>query len=860
MNDFTRVRASFFASSFALFVAALLLAFATTSACAADVYVRVKVLEPADAAMRVTAGGYRHNANPSWYLPNETFDVQAGQWSEWRDLTQWPLHGRMNRAGGIAEWPSMTLTAARTDGKAVAGVKFAVQLADAPREDAVVIDFTESSQSAKIGFLLPHPLREKKDEFETGTQMAERHHKWAMEATDGKAPVVKKFDVLTSLWGPYDPAQMEKETATLKQLGFNAVTGVSTDLLKKMNLKTYGHTWMFHPDPDVVSAQWAKTAEGSIKPALATEDGMWVHKNMAHWVVSDEIQALYFNGVDADKLNGWFRDYLVAQGVKDGELDQPLAEVQYPTDKVEGPYANAMHQKTLPRDADLPARKRMYYASKFGHWWSAKQLRQTSDEVRATLPWMTTWTLPSDHGFFDAWGPPHMGMSYRMLDLFELGAQESVDWIATEDWLGLNHMYGPNYTWTGAQTHGYLNAIHRSAMLGTDMKLATLTTVSDDDYLRLKTYSALGQGAKAIYHWTYAITFIGTENYWSDLRSQYDGVAKINRALEKSEDVLYPAKTVSDPVAILYSVSHDLWHTDDPAGFVETRLLWHAIRHAGYQPNFVREEDLEAGKLKDYKVLYIAGQTLTRKASAAIDQWIKDGGVVYLTAGAATRDEFYTPYLPPFAAKVWPDDAANVMQKQQGNRYNERRDLPTIEPMDQVLVSGDADGDRIPVLGYMLPVKAEAAMKPVVFAAADDGAAMGKVSYGKGQVYAAPFMPGLAYGQTANFAKTTLEEKWNPAIRECIALPLTSNDVPQMVKSSIDVVQADLLTGPNGSVVVLANFTYEPIDALTLDVTLTHPVSKAFSTEGVEVKLTKTDTGVRLELPLTLTDMIILTP
>lgn len=856
MFNFQRVRAAMFV----MLLVAGLLAVLTPSARAADIYIRVKVLDPADQPVRVTTGGYRHTANPSWYLPSETFEVQPGQWSEWRDLTQWPLHGRANRAGGIAEWPSMTLAAALANNEPVKGVKFAVQLADAPRDDAVVIDFTESSQSAKIGFLLPHPLREKKDEFETGTQMAARHAQWANEASGGKAPVVKQFDVLTSLWGPYDPALMEQETATLKQLGFNAVTGVSTDLLKKLNLKTYGHTWMFHPDPDVVKAEWAKTVEGSIKPALATEDGMWVHKNMAHWVVSDEVQALYFNGVDAEKLNGWFRDYLVAQGVKDGELDQPLAEVQYPTDKVEGPYANAMHQKTLPRDADLPVRKRMYYASKFGHWWSAKQLRQTSDEVRATLPWLTTWTLPSDHGFFDAWGPPHMGMSYRMLDLFELGEQESVDWIATEDWLGLNHMYGPNYTWTGGQTFGYLNAIHRSAMLGTDMKLAALTTVSDDDYLRLKTYSALGQGAKAIYHWTYAITFIGTENYWSDLRSQYDGVVKINRALEKSEDVLYPAKTVSDPVAILYSVSHDLWHTDDPAAFVETRLLWHAIRHAGYQPNFVREEDVEAGKLKDYKVLYIAGQTLTRKSSSAIDQWIKDGGVVYLTAGAATRDEFYTPYLSPFAAKVWPENAANVMEKQQGNRYNERRDLPTIEPMDQVLVAGDAQGVRVPVVGYKLPAQTDVAVKSASFAAGGNGAAMAFVKYGKGQIHAVGFMPGLAYGQTAGFAPTTLEEKWNSDIRDVIVSPLKNNLVPQGIQSSIDVVQADLLTGPNGSVVVLANFTYEPIDALTLDVTLTHPVSKAVSTEGVAVKLTKTDGGVRLELPLTLTDMIILTP
>jgi hypothetical protein len=68
-----------------------------------------------------------------------------------------------------------------------------VQLADAPAEEAVVVDFVESSGSATIAFLLVFPLREKKAEFETGAQMTARHLAWAREASGGTAP-----DVLTS--------------------------------------------------------------------------------------------------------------------------------------------------------------------------------------------------------------------------------------------------------------------------------------------------------------------------------------------------------------------------------------------------------------------------------------------------------------------------------------------------------------------------------------------------------------------------------------------------------------------------------------------------------------------------------------
>src|SRR6185295_4686176 len=111
--------------------------------------------------------------------------------------------------------------------------------------------------------------------------------------------------------------------------------------------------------------------------------------------------------------------------------------------------------------------------------------------------------------------------------------------------------------------------ICRSAMndapAGDPMMLRGLITVSDDAYLRLKAYAGIAQGAKSLFFWTFGPTYIGTENYWSDLRSEYDGIAKLCRAIEKVEPVLMQAKPVRDPVAILYSVSHDIWHTDDPA-------------------------------------------------------------------------------------------------------------------------------------------------------------------------------------------------------------------------------------------------------------------------------------------------------
>jgi len=856
-------------------VALVLVASGLSAARAADVFVRFKVLEPPGEKFRVTAGGYIHVAN--WRLPDQRVEVAGAEWSRWLDLRKWPLHGRLDREGGLAEWPAMSLTVGRLgEGEPIRGCSFEVQLADKPEAESVVISFREKSGSSTIAFLLPHPLREKKGEFETGSQITARHLAWARAASGGRAPGLKKFDVITSVWGHYDPELARQATETLRLLGFNVMGGVPVSVLQEARMRTYAATWHLVADPEESVASWKKGEAAQIAKALGTPDGKWTYQNMAHYVIADEIQTMDFRKVDRAKLNRWFREYLRSKGETDQSLGKPIEGVEYP--------AEAMYAKTLPRDADLPTRKVMYYAGKFGQWWSVKQLRQTTDLVRSTFSQhgiaMKTETLPSDHSFFNAWGPPHCGMGYRGLDLFEIGAQEAVDVLSAEDWLGLNHMYGPSTTWTGAMAFGYLSAILRSGIGDRSVALRALITPSDDGYLRLKACSALGQGAKSFFFWTFGPTYIGTENYWSDLRSEYEGVAKLTRALEKAEPILKNAKLVRDPVAILYSVSHDLWHTDEPASFVENRLTWVALRHLGVQPDFLREEDVETGRLKDYKVLYITGQCITRKASQRIDEWVKAGGLVYLCAGAATRDEFYEPYLAPFAALVWPADATKKMIKQTGHQFNERVDLPTIKPITTVTEVIGAGGRpaptilRLPVLGIRLDVgEPDKSRGEATFA--DGKLASLTERYGSGKVIAVGFMPGLAYSPF-RVAQATLDEEWPLPPRWIIgdALaeaglrrgygPYRTTAVLCEVREPAEArgpIESSLVTGPNGSAIILINHGYKTIGRLWVSLKAPHAVRAAVSTEGVKVDLKRAvaeGKNIMLDMPLEWTDIVLL--
>ncbi|MBI1737095.1 MAG: hypothetical protein HYR51_18140 [Candidatus Rokubacteria bacterium] len=811
-------------------------------------FLRFRVLEPSAGGLTVEVSGHRHDG-PRWRLDRTQESVVAQDWSGWIDLGARALHGRLARAGGVAEWPSVVLRV--KDPAAATGCEIEIELADRPDASAVVLSARERAGGPAIGFLVPHPLRSHRDEFETGSQMAARRERWAREATGGGTTRPRLFELVTTMHPHHDPALAARYVEILRTLGFGMMHVAPAAALEAAGMKTFWKTRLYPPDPETAAARWRTYADETLPRLRARPEHAWNLDHTAYVGISDEVMTVELARVPAPRRDAWFREYLASRDASVRRHFPALDAVRFPAEDMVAP--------ALPRDAPLDRRRLQYHAAKFGHWWSAQRLRQTSSLVKSTFPGMPTETLPSSHGFFNAWGPPRIGMSAPMLDLFELGAQEVVDTLAVEDWLGLNHMYGPRHTWTGAQSFAYLAAITRSAMVGRRMTLAALMTPSDDHYLRLKAHSVLGQGAKRLFFYMFGPTDVATENYWSDLRSEYDGVAKIVRALARTEDVLHPAVPVRDPVAVLYSVSHDIWHTAEPAAFVEMRLLWHALRHLGIQPDFVREEDVEAGRLRDYRLLFVTGHTLTRTAASGVDRWVRDGGVLSLSAGAATSDEYFEPHVPPFAAGVWPRDAARRLGRQPG-RFNERVDLPTAPRLGTVRMEPFLGGASFPVLGCRSGVDA-AGRGATLLGRFENGApaAVG-VHHDRGQVIAFGFMPMLAYGQMAGFRPTTLEERWPAEPRALVERALRTAGVKPVVRSSVPVVEASLLTGPAGSAIVLANYTYQPVRDLRLTVPLPHPVVRVASGAGAPVTWRLTADGVEVRVALDWADIVTLRP
>ena len=109
------------------------------------VFVRFQLLEPRQGAYYVRLGGYIHNA--PWYLPKTVWPagadkdraarLPAGTTTHWLDLGRHAgdrLHGRLKRAGGVAEFPNVTadfITDPASDRRRVV-----IEIATAPTENA----------------------------------------------------------------------------------------------------------------------------------------------------------------------------------------------------------------------------------------------------------------------------------------------------------------------------------------------------------------------------------------------------------------------------------------------------------------------------------------------------------------------------------------------------------------------------------------------------------------------------------------------------------------------------------------------------------------------------------------------------
>jgi hypothetical protein len=778
--------------------------------------------------------------------------LPGGAFTEWLDLKQAAgakLHGRNDRAGGIAEFPCLWATfEASTNAPAR---QWRAELATAPDEQQVVRRFEQKPGETPFGFIVtPDPARDKAD-LETVAEMAARHRAWARAATGGKRVTPERLILQTQFWGVYPPDDVE----AVWLLGFNHV-GMSPAVLNKFPFRQpAGHHWVeFGPEQTraQLDRQIRPYASNTVAAAYPAVFGF-----------ADEVACHAKIGTNA-VARAHFHQWLAEQGVAPAELGAGQLSEAIP---IETPDDWRERQKSNTKAAN----RIFYYTTRFRQASGTQHMRDLTESFHrwATATNALTTTLVADHPYFSGTGlgmgmdQPNMawGGWPLALDWFALARNKAVDLIGIEDWMGLQYMYGPRYTWEGPQLMGFQATMMRSGSEGT-LPIIAWITPSDETNFLLKATSALAQGAKHLFFWTYGPTCSGTENYWSDLRGAYDGVARYARQLAATERIIAPGTTRPTRVALVYSISSDLWQPFGYIHMLERRGTYLSLVHDQYLVDLLTEQDVEAGRLNGYDALYVTDACLTEKSATAIVSWVRNGGRLYGACGAGSRNEFNEP--APGLAEAF-GIAPAIRTTVQPGEYRVRGKLNGMNYQDQVRLDDNA--------GAFGALGVKAAIQPTtggLFGRFQDGTPAAVTNtLGKGQAIYFATCPALAYIKEAKFVPAELKEKWPSAQRQLINRTVALANVPRLVELDQPVVEAGLYDAEAGTALVLANFTHEPIRKITVRVPVKQKIKSVRACEAGRLRFTLTPASERLardgypwlaefSMPLGINDVVLL--
>lgn len=357
--------------------------------------------------------------------------------------------------------------------------------------------------------------------------------------------------------------------------------------------------------------------------------------------------------------------------------------------------------------------------------------------------------------------------------------------------------------------------------------------------------------------------------------------AEILREIGGVEDWLLTARPAPAEVALLYNSSSDIWTMASNFAFGFDRMhTWLALSHGQMPVDIVSERDVASGRLSSYRVCYLSGPNLTRAAGAKLKAWVEAGGTLWLTAGAASRDEFNRP-LDTLTALLPAD----------------RGELATLEPHRSAgrFLSHLATKDKVRWQGTELAVlSVKQSQKPRAAAAilanfADGTPAVVASAAGRGRIISLGFLPALSYVKPALTARQQLEKavaadssaravtsappievsdrerlarSHNPwafpaAVRELLLTPVKECALQPPISCDLPLVDLVYLPCEQGALIALANYSLQPCSRMQLRLNSAKRVTQVESVRRGRLPVQRSAAGAAtVALPLAASDWL----
>jgi len=662
----------------------------------------------------------------------------------------------------------------------------------------------------------------------------------------GRRP--ERFPFLLSLRvrpGLFRPGIAEAEYGVAAQVGFNGSYDHNRPVLGQFGFThTRGH-----------SGAWYMENGCYLQPEIERTRER-VAQNAAEWpdpptfvMTMDEPQAKPLaHAASCERCGEVFRTWL-----RD-EMAVPLADLGADSWETVAPVTEA------ERDGS-PAL--YYWSQRFRSKAFADFLRFQTDTSEELFPGSPPVTVNfSDGAVYSA------NMYGGGADYFHIFESRALTMAWSEDWSNIASTY---------QCAGYNVDLLRAASKYHDQPIGMYVITSYGRTpldVKLKAYSSLGRGARVLHSFSYGPKYAGHEPGWYLQKNMYHPMTQLTHEIGGAEDLLLQAERLKSEVAFLYSTTSDIWTTgvDNLPGF-DRMHSYLALIHAQVPVDFVSEEDVAGGELAGYKALYVFGPNLHSSAAAPIADWVRSGGTMYLAGGAAVADEYNRP--------------ARALDDALGLTRGEVATLHTHTAAGRYMGNLEAAGTAAVAAGEieLLGVRQEVSGGEMLASDAE-GPVAARVACGDGTVFACGFAPGLSYIHRALAARDAAgspapdpdsplvfatmgswsnvkpgEMSYNPweypeAEREFLLEPVRHAGVVTPVELDRPLVEAFYLTGEQGAVVTLANYSLQPIEKLSVTVRAGRVPSKLESVRNGPLQFSAEDGVLTTEVPLLDTDIL----
>lgn len=288
--------------------------------------------------------------------------------------------------------------------------------------------------------------------------------------------------------------------------------------------------------------------------------------------------------------------------------------------------------------------------------------------------------------------------------------------------------------------------------------------------------------------------------------------------------------------------------------------LYLALRQAQHGVDLITEEDITDPKLdilKNYDVVYYAGEWCDTHTVKKLDAWVKNGGTLYATAGLGHLNQFNKPeqsLLNLLGLK-----SVTIAK----NAYHIRPllELPLLKPIDTITLNGEAV-PAIAMKQVLTPGDAK-----VIGTWSDKSAAVTVREYGKGKAIAVGTLPGHSYIKAGNvvtaWARGGRRMVYNPVAMGTPAgklalLGVDGKDAVRNVVASDALVEGMVIDNAKGSVVTLVNWNDAPLKGVDVTVQLPYKPSSVRSVQQQKsIPVTYADGKATLKVDLTEADYLV---